>query len=163
MIKFEIKKMVITDIDLGGSIGNNLNKNLKNIINFDIIEVENSLKNIISNETENGIVPIHFFWDEGKIQIDCRVKITYDIENFRGGYRINIYINNFESQIKIIKEIILLFSRYTDINSRNEIYKIMENFNDIKQLSEIIKNISSYNMMIGRIILMLVIYPSLQL
>ena len=163
MIKFEIEKMVITDIDLGGSIGNNLNKNLKNIINFDIIEVENSLKNIISNETENGIVTIHFFWDEGKIQIDCGVKITYDIENFRGGYRINIYINNFESQIKIIKEIILLFSRYTDINSRNEIYKIIENFNDIKQLSEIIKNISSYNMMIGRIILMLVIYPSLQI
>ena len=42
MIKFEIKKMVITDIDIGGPIGNNLNKNLKNIINFDIIEVENS-------------------------------------------------------------------------------------------------------------------------
>ena len=156
MIKFEIEKMVITDIDLGGSIGNNLNKNLKNIINFDIIEVENSLKNIISNETENGIVTIHFFLGWGK-------NTNNDSENCRGGYRINIYINNFESQIKIIKEIILLFSRYTDINSRNEIYKIIENFNDIKQLSEIIKNISSYNMMIGRIILMLVIYPSLQL
>ena len=135
---------------------------MRELINFDILEIENYLKNIISNETENGITTIHFLWNEGKVQIDFGVKITHDIENFRGGLRINIYINNLESQLKQIKDIVRLFSRYTDIKSRNKINNIIENLNDVKQLSEISKNIFIYNKMMSRIILLTIIYPSLK-
>ena len=163
LIKFEMEKGSIINYDIGGLIGNNLNENLRELINFDILEIENYLKNIISNETENGITTIHFLWNEGKVQIDFGVKITHDIENFRGGFRINIYINNLESQLKQIKDIVRLFSRYTDIKSRNKINNIIENLNDVKQLSEISKNIFIYNMMMSRIILLTIIFPSLKI
>ena len=156
-IKFIVHKKNINYSFWGGNeINKNFNKQLKNIINFDINEERKKFEKIISNEIDYGIFIIHTFYKEKKIQIDIGIKIMPDVEGFRGGIRINlILINNIEF-INIIKKIIELISRY--INTRGTILDELKSFNSIEQLDKIIRLIAPFDIILNQIIFLYLLH-----
>ena len=99
-IKFEVERahyrlnQTLTDIYWGGFINDNLNNKLKEIIGFDIKKAQNAFENMLLDAIDNGIMVINFFWEERKIQIDFGSRIAINIDNFRGGLRLNLYIKD---------------------------------------------------------------------
>jgi len=131
-------------------INKNFIEKLKNIINFDINEERKNFEEIIAKEIMNGILVIHTFYKEKRIQVDIGIRICSDAEGFRGGIKFNlILINNLEF-INIIKKVIELISRY--IYQKKNILDKLKSFNDIEQLEEIIQLISPFDIMLNQII-----------
>ena len=155
-IKFIVNNKLIDYSFWGGKeINKYFIKQLKNIINFDINEETKKFEKIMANEIEYGIVIIHTFYKEKKIQIDIGIKIkpnriNNNLEGFRGGIRFNLILENNSEFINIIKKIIELTSKY--INKRESILDKLKNFNNIEQLDEIIKLISPFDILLNRII-----------
>ena len=146
----------LVDDDFGGEIDDDLNEIIETKFGF-----KDDLKLKFKDLIHCGWVSIYFFWDERKIQIEIATRIYQDIDNLRGGNRIIIDLKNDDVKLlNKIKEIVLLMSRYTDINGRNNIKIIMESFTDIAKLSEVEKNIPMYRGVMNRIILSLILFSS---
>ena len=141
--------------DFGGEIEDDLNQIIEKKFGF-----KDDLKEKFINVIHCGTISIYFIWAERKIQIEIGVRTSQDIDNFRGGHRTIIYVKNNAPLLNNIKELVLLFTRYTDTNGRNNIKKEMENFNDITQLSEVEKNIPMYSGALNRVILSLILNSS---
>ena len=140
----------------GAELSSHLNKKLEKIINIDFNKEKKNFEFIVSNETIHGMVIIHPFWDEGRIEIDSGVKIVKDIESFRGGYRLNILLKKNKDLIIKVKNIIEIFLKYINIQKRKLIKEKLKNFNNIIDISDIMKYFDSYNITIAGILLLLV-------
>ena len=157
-IKIIFENMQCIYSDWGENIGSYLNKKIKDKINIDFNKERKYFEFIISNETIHGIVIIHSFWNEGKIQIDSGIKAVNNVPSFRGGYRMNIYLKNNKDLITKIKDIFEIFINYEDIKKRKIIKEKLKDFNDIKHISDIINHFSQKsNIIISGIILLLVL------
>ena len=133
-------------------INNLMNIKLNNIINFDINEERQKFEKIIAEDIIHGILVIHSFYEEGRIQMDIGSKIAFDFEAYRGGIRLNFILNNSENFIEILKKIIKLISIYVNIENSQVILNKIKEFNNINQLGEILKLISPYDTFLTQII-----------
>ena len=141
----------------GAEISNHLNNKLKDIINIDFNKEKKYFEFIVSNETIHGIVVIDSFWDEGRIQIDSGVKAVDNVESFRGGYRLNIFLKNNKNLIIKVKNIFKLFLNYIDIKEKKIVQDKLKEFNNITDIVDIINHFGSFNITITGIILLLVL------
>ena len=157
-IKFIVNNKNIDYSSWGGKeINKYFIKQLKNIINFDINEETKKFEKIMANEIQYGIVIIHAFYKDKKIQIDIGIKIKPNrinnhLEGYRGGIRFNLELIENSEFINIIKKIIELTSRY--INERENILDKLKSFNNTEQLDEITKLISPFDSLLNQIILL---------
>ena len=148
---FENKDIIFTNWGIQ-DINNLMNNKLNNIINFDINLERQTFEKIIANDIIHGILVIHSFYEEGRIQMDIGSKIDKDFQAYRGGIRLNLILNNSENFIELIKKIIKLISVYIDTENSQVILDKIKEFNNINQLGEITKLISPYDALLTQII-----------
>ena len=157
-IKFIFNKEKIVFSNWGmQEINKLMNKKLKNIVNFDINEERQIFEKTIAKDIMNGILVIHSFYEEGRIQIDIGSKIKYNFKAYRGGIRLNFILNNSENFIEILKKIIKIISGYINTDNIQVISDKIKEFKNINQLGEIIKLISPYDALLTQIIFLYIL------
>ena len=135
-------------------------KRLKEILNFDINEERKIFEIKIVKDIIHGILIIHTFYDERRIQIDIGDKITDEYKGYRGGIKLNFYLNNSEKLIETIKNVVELIARYITKENRKDILEKLKVFNNLEQLGQIIKLISPYDTLFTQIILLYILKNS---
>ena len=150
---FYLEKIYYSDWE-GENINQLMVNKLKSILNFDINEERKKFEEIIAKDIIHGILIIHTFYDERRIQIDIGDKITDDFNGYRGGLRLNLILENSCELIETIKKVIKIISRYINKTGRKNVLGKINGFNNIEQLDQIIKLISPYEALFTQIILL---------
>ena len=87
-------------------------------------------------------------------------KITDEYNGYRGGIKLNFYLNNSEKLIETIKNVVELIARYMTKENRKDILEKLKVFNNLEQLGQIIKLISPYDTLFTQIILLYILKNS---
>ena len=127
-------------------------KKLKAIINFDFNEEINTFYNQMKANIQCGLLTIHSFFNESRIQMDIASKIAQDFNGYRGGIRLNLVLKNYDKLIEIIKKLILFFSWHINIGKRNQILEELKYFDNINKLGKIVEMIHPYDLLFTQII-----------
>ena len=107
----KIKYVFYNTTDTHRSIyGNTINKlytkKLKDIINFDYNEEIKKFEKEMTENIMRGIITIHSYYNEKRIQLDVGSKIMENVNGFRDGVRLNFILKNEHNFIELIKIII---------------------------------------------------------
>ena len=162
-IEFKIKEdNKIINSFFGELIGNNLRNHLKSI-NIDIDNIKLFMENIFLTSMPYGNVAINFYWNQRKIEIDIGIKIKPNHYSYRGGYKINIYLNDedFELLTKT-KSICEIFLKYSGKKSLKEIRELLNDCDSFEKLEKIMNELDVYSTVIEEIILYLILFPILK-
>ena len=157
-IKFE--KNIIINADWGGFIGNNIKKLLENTFNFKIDDIKSKIVTFFSKYIYNGDITITFNWPKKRIEIDVFTKIKDNYHGYRGGFRINIYLdkdNNENPEFLLkIKTICEYFLKYSGKNI-NMIKKLLSDCNSFERLNIIMNEYRIYSTLAEAIFSLLII------
>ena len=157
-IKFAIYNESIIYIPWNGKELNKIiTKKLKDIINFDFYEELKNFESKIQNDTMRGLLTIHSYYEENRIQMDIASKIIEDVDGFRGGIRLNLILKNSDKLIDLIKKLIKLFSGYINKQKREEVLSRLKDFKEIKELKGIIELIFPYDSIFTQILFLYLI------
>ena len=129
-------------------------KKLKNEVNFDFNEEIKTFQNTMANDIIHGILSIHSFYEDNKIEFDIASKITKDFDGFRGGMKLNLILMNSDEFIELIKKVIIFISEYINFVKRKEVLNKLKDFKEIKELNDIMKLISPYDSLFTQIIVL---------
>ena len=152
-IKFAIYNESIIYIPWNGKELNKIiTKKLKDIIKFDFYEELKNFESKIQNDTMRGLLTIHSYYEENRIQMDIASKIIEDVDGFRGGIRLNLILKDSEKLIESIKKLIKLFSGYINTKKRAEVLSRLKDFKEIKELKGIIELIFPYDSIFTQIL-----------
>lgn len=121
-------------------INENLKKILNDTINLDITPLEKffddcfSIRNVIY-----GDIMINFNWINKKIEIDLGSKIGTNYHGYRGGFRINFYLDDEDNKVlSRIKKICLIIIQYSGTKVPNTIKEQLASdstgFNKLEQI-----------------------------
>ena len=102
----------------------------------------------------NGNIAINFIWSQGKIEIDTTTKILPDNYSYRGGFRINIYLNENSELLSKIKIICEIFLKYCGKKSILSIKELLSDFNSYDKLDIIMNELGIYSYMAEGVILL---------
>ena len=157
-IKFENNTIIVED--WGGLIGNNIKKLLEKTFNFKIDDIKSKIIAFFSQNLSHGNVVITFNWLKKKIEIDVSTKIKHDHYGYRGGFRINIYLDNENNEnpdllIKI-KTICEYFLKYSGKNIIS-IKKLLSDCNSFERLNIIMNELGIYSTMVEEVLLLLIL------
>ena len=153
-ITIKIEKNKTIDSDWGGLIGNNIKNLLKKSIDININDLKNSFEKLFCKNMANGNIAINFIWSQRKIEIDTSTKILPDNYSYRGGFRINIYLNENSELLSKIKIICEIFLKYCGKKSILSIKELLSDFNSYDKLDIIMNELGIYSNMAEGVILL---------
>ena len=160
-ITIKIEKNAIIDADWGGLIGNNIKKLLEKTFNFKIDDIKSKITTYCSQKISNGNVAITFNWSQKKIEIDISTKIKGNYYGYRGGFRINIYLDNDPDLFRKIKTICEYFLKYSG-KSIISIKQLLSDCNSFDELNNIMNEFGIYSTMAEEVLLLLILSSILQ-
>ena len=102
----------------------------------------------------NRNIAINFIWSQQKIEIDASTKILDKHYSYRGGFRINIYLNENSELLSKIKIICEIFLKYSGKKSILSIKELLSDFNSYDKLDIIMNELGIYSYMAEGVILL---------
>ena len=106
---------------------------------------------------DHGNLAINFIWSKRKIEIDASTKITRNNYSYRGGFRINIYLNDNSELLSKIKIICEIFLKYSGKKSILSIKNLLSDFNSYEKLDIIMNELGIYSNMVEGLIFFVVL------
>ena len=151
-INFEGKIMVkidngkISNSNYKHFINNNLIKHINEIIGTDFNIIKKSFENLFIKSMNNSNIAVNFNWLEKKIEIDVASKIIGDHYAYRGGFRINIYLNDEDFELLlIVKKMCKFMLSYSGKKIDNSIMTLLSDFDSFKKTNEIMNYLENYS------------------
>ena len=92
-ITIKIENNAVIDANWGGLIGNNIIRLLEKNFNSKIDDIKSKIVNVFSQYISHGNIAIYFNCLKKRIEIDVSTKIEYNYFGYRGGFRINIFLD----------------------------------------------------------------------
>ena len=127
-------------------INNNLIKHINEIIGTDFNIIKKSFENLFIKSMNNSNIAVNFNWLENKIEIDVASKIMGDHYAYRGGFRINIYLNDEDFELLlIVKKICKFMLSYSGKKIDNSIMTLLSDFDSFKKTNEIMNYLENYS------------------
>ena len=123
---------------------------INEIIKFDFNNVKTFFEDQFKKSMYNGDIEIKFNWINKTIIIEVGSKIDRDHFCYRGGFRINIYLNDDYFEFKKIKNICKLILRYS---GKRISEKLLSNFNSFEKVNEVLNYLDVYSNIAEEIIL----------
>ena len=95
---------------------------------------------------KNGNIAINFKWLHNKIEIDVGSKILNNHYSYRGGFRINLYLNDEDSELLTkVKNICKAILSYSGKKIPDSITELLSNFDSFKKAHEIMNFLGIYS------------------
>ncbi len=112
-ITLNIENYKLKNVDWGGVIGDDLNKLLNEVIDFNIDSIKSKIESSYSNEIGSGEVEISYYWLQSRIEIKASSILNIDDHRYlRGGFRVNIYMKEDPKNMKKMKAISRVMLEY---------------------------------------------------
>ena len=156
-ITIKIQNYYIFDSDWGGLIGNNIKELLTKSIDINFQDLKFRFERMFYLSIDHGNLAINFIWSKRKIEIDASTKITKDNYSYRGGFRINIYLNDNSELLSKIKIICEIFLKYSGKKSILSIKNLLSDFNSYEKLDIIMNELGIYSNMVEGLIFFVVL------
>ena len=127
-----------------------VNKNLINLINeileYDFNKIKGSFEKLFYKNMKNGNIAINFKWLQNKIEIDIGSKILNNHYSYRGGFRINLYLNDEDSELLIkVKNLCKAMLSYSGKKIPDSITELLSNFDSFQKAHEIMNFLGIYS------------------
>ena len=127
-----------------------VNKNLINLINemidSDFKTIRNSFEELFYNNMNHGNIAVNFNWLQNKIEIDVGSKIMKDHYAYRGGVKINIYLNDEDLELLLmVKNLCEAMLSYSGKKIPYSITELLSDFNSFKKAHEIMNFLGIYS------------------
>lgn len=151
--KTEFKKVI--DKNCNDCITKNLKKLLNDTINLDIIPLEKFIDECFSERNViYGDIMINFNWTYNKIEIDVGSKISVKYHGYRGGVRVNFYLDDEDRKvISRIKKICLIIIQYSGIKVPNHIKEILKSDSTgFNKFEEVINSLGGFSIIAEKVI-----------
>ena len=108
----------------------------------------------------NGTIIINFNWLQKKIGIDVAIKVDSNHYGYRGGYRINIYLSNEDSELLLkVKNVCKIFLKISGKKIPSSIKEILLNFDNFENVNSIMNFLDTYSSKAEEVILLLILSP----
>jgi len=156
-ITIKIQNYEIFDSDWGGLIGNNIKELLTKSIDINFQDLKFRFEKMFYLTIHHGNLAINFIWSKRKIEIDASTKITRNNYSYRGGFRINIYLNDNSELLSKIKIICEIFLKYSGKKSILSIKNLLSDFNSYEKLDIIMNELGIYSNMVEGLIFFVVL------
>lgn len=137
------------------TISTNLKKILNDTINLDITPVEDFIEaNFTKRIIVCGDININFNWTHNKIELEEGSKINVKYHGYRGGFRINFYLDDEDTKLlNRIKKICLIVIQYTGKKVPNTIKKILKSDSTVfKDFEEVLNSLGTFSVLAEQII-----------
>ena len=152
-ISIKIEKSRLAKNNYRGIITQNYIDIINEIIEFDYSYIKNFFEDQFKNGMYNGDIAINFNWINKIIIIEVGSKIDSDHYCYRGGFKINIYLNDEEKELlQKIKKICKIFIRYSGKRIPDFIKKLLSDFNSFEKVNEIINFLDGYSNIVEEVI-----------
>ena len=164
-IIIRIKNNSINDEDFGEDISSDLKKQIKEEIpiNEDLDFLKSLFIDYFNQSLGNGTIIINFNWLQKKIGIDVAIKVDSNHYGYRGGYRINIYLSNEDSELLLkVKNVCKIFLKISGKKIPSSIKEILLNFNNFENVNSIMNFLDTYSSKAEEVILLLILSPFLK-
>ena len=154
--KSEFQKLINSNCNK--TISTNLKKILNDTINLDITSIEKFIEAIFADRVIIwGDIMINFNWAHNKIELEEGSKITIGEichNSYRGGFRINFYLNDEDSKLLYrIKIICLIIIQYSGKWVPNTIKKILTSDSTVfKDFEEVLNSLGSFSIIAEQVI-----------
>ena len=155
----------IKDDDFGEDINIDLKEQLKEEIpiNDDIDYLKSLFIQYFNQSMGNGSIIINFNWLQKIIGIDVAIKVDAKHYAYRGGYRINIYLSNEDSELLLkVKNVCKIFLKISGKKIPNSIKEILLNFDNFEKVDSIMNFLDTYSAKAEEVILLLILSPYLK-
>ena len=127
---------------------------ISDIIGFDFNKIEKFFEKNLQYGMFNGDIAINFDWSEKIIIIEFGSKIHKNFYCHRGGFRINIYLNDNDFELlHKIKNLCKIFLRYFGKKISTEIRDLLSEFKGFENVEKIIDYINNNSNIIEEVIL----------
>ena len=141
-------------------IGKNLKIILEKAININFDNLKEKLEKMVYKHINHGNIAINFNWNKKIITIDVGIKILPDFYIYRGGFRINIYLDDENIELlNNIKIILKIFFKYYGQKSLSSITKLLSEINSFEKIETIMNKLDIYSNIIEEIILLVILSP----
>ena len=153
-ITIKIEKSLITKNNYKDLITKNYINIISNIIGFDFNNLKTFFEEQFKEGMSHGDIAINFDWIEKRIIIEVGSKITFAHYGYRGGFRINIYLNEQDLELlQKIKNIFKFFLRYLGKRITPELRDILSNFQSFKNVNSLINYLNNPSHIVEEVIL----------
>ena len=155
----------IKDEDFGEDISIDLKEQLKEEIpiNDDFDYLKSLFIQYFNQSMGNGSIIINFNWLQKIIGIDVAIKFDAKHYAYRGGYRINIYLSNEDSELLLkVKNVCKIFLKISGKKIPNSIKEILSNFDNFEKVDSIMNFLDTYSTKAEELILLLILSPYLK-
>ena len=160
-ITITIENNIMIYADWGGLIGNNIKRLLEKIFNFKIDDIKSKIVTFFSEYVPHGGISITLNWSKKRIEIDVSTKIKFNFYGYRGGFRINIYIdkdNNENPDLLLkLKTICEYFLKYSGKKNIISITKLLSDCNSFAELNSILNEFGIYSSMVEQVFILLIL------
>lgn len=157
-ISIKIEKSIILKNKYRGIITKNYINTTNEIIGFDYNDVKNFFEEQFTKGMRDGDIEIEFDWINKKIIIEVGSKIINGHFSYRGGFRINIYLNEEDSELlEKIKNICKFVLRYSGKRIPENIKDLLSDFNNFEKVENVLNYLDTYSNIAEEIILIAVL------
>ena len=153
-ITIKIENENIIKVNYGSLISEYYIQIINDIFDFDINNIKEKFENLFMKKVvSHGDIIINFNWPKKLIEINVASKIKGNFYGYRGGVRINIYLNNDDLEFfSKIKKLCLVFIRVSGKRISEHIKDILSNFNDFEKVDKVIKFLDIYSVAVEEVI-----------
>ena len=153
-ITIKIENENIIKVNYGSLISEYYIQIINDIFDFDINNIKEKFENLFMKKiVSHGDIIINFNLPKNLIEINVASKIKGNFYGYRGGVRINIYLNNDDLELfSKIKKLCLVFIRVSGKRIPEHIKGILSNFNDFEKVDEVIKFLDIYSVAVEEVI-----------
>ena len=137
LIQVEVDKVI--DANYDRLISDKLKKHIYEAMNFDLDQIKNYVEDkFFANSLRNGTVSINFNWFKKLIEIDTGCKLQSNHYSYRGGFRINIRLNEIDALLPKIQKLLKVLYKY---KGRKIPEELLSRFNCFEKIEDIINDL----------------------
>ena len=149
-ILIQVENDIIIDSNYDRLISDKLKSHLNKVIDFDYDKIKNLTEEKFSQGLRNGTISITFNWSQKLIEIDIGCKIQAIHYSYRGGFRINIRLNDVNVLLPKIQKILIVLYKFKGGKIPEE---LMSDFNSFEKIEDIINDLDADGVIAAEIIL----------
>ena len=144
-ISIKILKSKVEKNKYRGIITENYINIINEIIDIDFNKVKTFFEESFTKGMYNGDIEIGFDWINKTILIEVGSKLDNEHFSYRGGFRINIYLNEDSELFNKIKNICKLILRYSGKRIPANIKDLLSKFDSFEKVEEVLNYLDEYS------------------
>ena len=149
-ILIQVENDIIIDSNYNRLISDKLKSHLNKVIDFDYDKIRNFIEEKFSTGLRNGTISITFNWSQKLVEIYIASKIQAIHYSYRGGFRINIRLNDVNLLLPKIQKILIVLYKYKGGKIPEE---LISEFNSFEKIEDIINDLDTDAIIAEEIIL----------